>query len=455
MGGARTALYNWLIARQSGGSFILRIEDTDDARNKEEWVEGIVSALTWLGITWDEGPYRQSERSALYGEAVDRLIREGKAYWCTCTREEIDQRAQRRGGVPGYDGYCRDKGHVKSPGAALRFAIPRPGNTVVHDKVRGDVAFDHGNLEDFVIVKSNGSPLFVLANVVDDIDMRITHILRAEEHLPTTPKAILLFQALGVSELPVFAHVPVLVNAKRQKLSKRRDRVAVEDYRELGYLAPAMVNYLALLGWSPGGDREFLSMQEMIELFDLNHVNHSPSFFDEQKMKHFNGVYIRELEVSQFIELCIPFLTKEPWWNGGSYQMDGFREMAPLVKERVSLLSEVPTMIGFLFESELKIPQELFDSVFAKDAKSAVTLREISEIYRTLVNFETSEIEAATRLYCESIGTPLRKVQAPIRLALTGSKVGPPLFESIEVLGRERTLQRLESAVAAIEASKE
>lgn len=446
VGGARTALYNWLIARKAGGSFILRIEDTDDSRNAEEWVEGIVSALTWLGINWDEGPYRQSERSELYSKAVERLIVEGKAYWCDCTREEVDQRAKERGGAPGYDGFCRDASKQNSPGSALRFKIPRPGQTVVHDKVRGDVVFDHGNLDDFIIVKSNGSPLFVLANVVDDIDMGISFILRAEEHLPTTPKAILLFQALGAEELPIFAHVPVLVNAKRQKLSKRRDRVAVEDYREMGYLAPAVVNYLALLGWSPGDDREFLDIDEMIELFDIDQVNHSPAYFDEQKMQHFNGVYIRELLADEFVNYCLPFLEKNDWWVGNVKQLETFSRVAPLVQERVSLLSEAPEMIGFLFRAEVEIPLELVDSVLRKDIKAAQIIKDVGEIYRGLQRFTAEELHDVTRAYCESIETPLRKVQAPLRVALTGSKVGPPLFESIELLGKETTLKRLSLA---------
>ncbi len=450
VGGARTALYNWLIARKSGGKFILRIEDTDEARNGEEWVDGIISALSWLGIDWDEGPYRQSERSELYSKAVNRLIEERKAYWCDCKREEIDVRAKERGGPPGYDGHCRNLNKPKSPGSALRFAISRPGSTTVNDVVRGEVVFDHANLEDFIIVKSNGSPLFVLANVVDDINMKITHILRAEEHLPTTPKAILLFKALGVEELPVFAHVPVLVNAKRQKLSKRRDRVAVEDYRDLGYLAPAMVNYLALLGWSPGDDREFLTLDELIELFDLEKVNHSPAFFDEQKMQHFNGVYIRNLSDEEFVNYCYPFLEKCDWWTASDDQLYVFRAISPLVKERVSLLGEVPVMVEFLFTEDLRLPEDLVEQVLRKDAKAASILADIRSIYETIAQFSHDELNQATRNYCESIDTPLRKVQAPIRVALTGSKVGPPLFESIELLGRETTLNRLEKALQLI-----
>lgn len=445
VGGARTALYNWFVARKSGGKFVLRIEDTDEMRNAEEWVDGIISALSWLGISWDEGPYRQSERSKLYEDAVRRLLDEGYAYWCDCPREQIDQRARERGGPPGYDSYCRELNKPRTPGAALRFKIPRPGTTVVHDRIRGDVTFDHENLDDFIIVKSNGSPLFVLANVVDDIEMQITYIIRAEEHLPTTPKAILLFQALGADLLPQFAHLPVLVNAKRQKLSKRRDRVAVEDYRDMGYLAPAMVNYLALLGWSPGDDREFLTIDEMIALFDISGVNHSPAFFDEQKMQHFNGVYIRELSLDGFVRECIPFLQKCKWWSGSEKQLSTFRQIAPMVQERVSLLGEVADMVSFFFHP-IEIAGDLVDSVLRKGESSAQILRDISGIYAHLTDFTHGQIGDVTRAYCDTIGVPLRKVQAPIRLALTGSKIGPPLFESIELLGKEVTLLRLAAA---------
>lgn len=451
VGGARTALYNWLIARQNNGAFILRIEDTDEARNSEQWVDGIVSALSWLGIDWDEGPFRQSERSELYQKAIDKLIDEDKAYWCDCTREAIDQRAKERGGPPGYDGFCRELHKPRTDGSALRFAISRPGETTVHDVVRGDVVFDHANLDDFIIVKSNGSPLFVLANVVDDIDMEITHILRAEEHLPTTPKAILLFRALGVEELPIFAHVPVLVNAKRQKLSKRRDRVAVEDYRDLGYLPEAMVNYLALLGWSPGDDREFLNLDQLVELFDLDNVNHSPAFFDEQKMQHFNGVYIRNLELKDFIARSTPFLQPYPWWSNSPQQVLTFKRIAPLVQERVSLLSEVPTMVEFLFLEDIAISDGLVDSVLKKDTKAQTILHGIKSAYQQQSDFTHDNLHQITRDFCDRIETPLRKVQAPIRVALTGSKVGPPLFESIELLGKDKVISRIDKALEIIE----
>ena len=312
VGGARTALYNWCFARRHHGALILRIEDTDSERNKEEWVDGIGSALAWLGIDWDEGPYRQSLRKAHYQAALDDLWSNGRLYACDCTRETVLERTKANA-TPGYDGFCRDRGLERQIGRALRFKVPREGVTIVDDLVRGEVRFANATIEDFVVAKSNGDPLFVLAGVVDDREMRISHVIRAEEHLPTTPKAVLLWEALGVVELPLpyYAHLPVLVNEKRQKISKRRDRVAIEDYRAQGFLPEAMVNYLALLGWSPGDGRELFSLDELVSEFDLGNVNHSPAFFDQQKLLHFNGVYLRALSAEEFVERCRTWAEEE------------------------------------------------------------------------------------------------------------------------------------------------
>ncbi|MGH9301734.1 MAG: glutamate--tRNA ligase, partial [Acidimicrobiales bacterium] len=316
VGGARTALYNWLFARRLGGSMVLRIEDTDTERNREEWVEGICTSLDWLGLDWDEGPFRQSERGELYAAASDRLRREGHIYYCGCTRTEIDERTSANA-TPGYDGHCRDLDLGPGPGRALRFRVPAGETVVVQDLIRGPVQFSTDSIEDFIVVKSSGAPLFVLAVVVDDMDMSITHVIRGEEHLPTTPKAILLWRALAGAAptvpLPLFAHLPILVNEKRQKLSKRRDPVALEDYRSQGFLAEAMRNYLALLGWAPGDDREFLTNDEMVAEFRLEEVNHSPAFFDVVKLRSFNGHYMRRMAVKDFVDECAPWLAKAAW----------------------------------------------------------------------------------------------------------------------------------------------
>ena len=267
VGSARTALFNWLFARQQGGVFVLRIEDTDAERNREEWVTGITDALDWLGMVPDEGPFRQSERAGRHAAAIDALWEAGALYACDCRREDIDARP-RPSATPGYDGFCRDRG-LERPGRALRFRMPTIGATVVHDLIRGDVSFPHEAMDDFVAVKSSGQPLFVLANVIDDRDMAITHVIRGEDLLPTTPKGLLLWQALDAAEgtpvpLPAFAHLPMLVDANRKKLSKRKDPVAVESYRDQGFLAEAFRNYLALLGWSPKGDAEKVGVDDLV-----------------------------------------------------------------------------------------------------------------------------------------------------------------------------------------------
>ena len=443
VGGARTAFYNWMMARKAGGNFVLRIEDTDAERNREEWVDGILDALSWLGVTWDEGPFRQSERLGLYAEAASRLYEAGAAYYCTCTREEIDARTQASGGKPGYDRHCRDRGLGPKSGGALRFKVPLPGVTTFVDLVRGEVAVEHENIEDFVLIKGNGAPLFVLANVVDDIDMGITHVVRAEEHLPNTPKSILVFTALG-AELPAFGHVPVLVNEKRQKLSKRRDRVAVEDYRNMGYLAPAMINYLALLGWSPKDGREFMTVEEMTEAFDIGGVGHSPSFFDEKKMAHFNGVYIRALADDAFTEASLPFLARNAWWVGNEGQLGAYGRLAPLVKERVSVLSEVSDLVRPIFEEPLSLVEADVEKEIVSNPVARQTLSDVARRLKEVREFEPASLEAAVRGYAEERGLALRKIQAPLRVATTGSRVGLPLFETWAEIGRDRVLERLE-----------
>ncbi len=441
VGGARTALFNWLFAKRFGGVFVLRIEDTDEARNRSEWIDGICSALQWLQITWDEGPYLQSERLDLYARAAQSLFDAGKAYYCDCQRSEIDERVKTAGLPPGYDGFCRDRGLEVAPGRALRFKVPKDGETVVDDLVRGRVAFDNGTIDDFVLVKGNRAPLFVLANVVDDLDMRITHVIRAEEHLPTTPKAILVYEALG-QKAPQFAHVPVLVNEKRQKLSKRRDRVAVEDYKEMGFLPEAMENYLVLLGWSPGDDREFLTREQELELFSLDRVGHSPSFFDVTKMLHFNKHYISLLSPEDLLQAALPYLEACDFWDGSTDQRSSFLKLAPEICTRIGLLSEVPSMVDFIYQGQLKFDEAAFSSV-ASDKGSKDLLERSVEIFSSLDHFGREELEVACRAWAEESGLSLRKLQVPIRVAITGKKIGPPLFSAMEVLGSKACLSRL------------
>ena len=455
VGGARTALYNWCFARRHNGVFVLRIEDTDAERNKEEWVDGIGSAMAWLGIEWDEGPYRQSRRGEPHQVALDELWSNGYLYACDCTREMVLERTKANA-TPGYDSFCRDRGLEHQLGRALRFRVPRDGVTVVEDVIRGEVRFANSTIDDFVVAKSNGNPLFVLAGVVDDREMRISHVIRAEEHLPTTPKAVLLWEALGTGELPlpVYAHLPVLVNEKRQKISKRRDRVAVEDYREQGFLPEAMVNYLALLGWSPGDGREFFSLEELVAEFDLSNVNHSPAFFDEQKLLHFNGVYLRALTVGDFIERCCRWATEDaPTKVVADFASARFARLAPLVQERAATLSEAADLVEFLFTPDFAVEDESFVKAIERDPDAHSILVEVRERLQSCA-FEAPLLKAEILQLADDRGRKLGKVQAPIRTAALGRTVGLPLFESLEVLGRARTLERLDAAIERLSESK-
>ena len=445
IGGARTALYNWLFARQTGGTFVLRIEDTDRERSEESWTKGILDALTWIGVAWDEGPIMQSARGALYRAAVDQLVATGHLYACDCSRDDIDART-RHNAVPGYDGYCRERGVEPVAGLPLRFRVPDEGTTVVNDLVRGDVEFENATIEDFIVVKSNGDPLFVLANVVDDRDMAITHVIRGEEHLPTTPKAILIWRALGGMELPHYAHLALLVNEKRQKLSKRRDRVAVEDYRALGFLPEPLVNYLALLGWSPGDDRELFTLDELVVAFNLAEVSHSPAFFDEKRLTHFNGLYIRAMRTEEFIERTASFLSETDLLPEG-FDAPTFERVAPLVQERVAILSEIPGLVDFLFNPTFVVDDAAFEKSIRRDEHAPEILGQAAARFSEC-EWNSDTIRAVVVAIADSLGRNLARTQAPIRVATMGRAVGLPLFESLEVLGRERTIERISRSLS-------
>jgi len=446
VGGARTALYNWALTLREGGTFVLRIEDTDESRNEPQWTQGIIDALAWLGINNDhpqfEGPYFQSANAQAHIDAAMNLYAEGKAYFCDLTGEQVQERAK-ASGKPGYDGYSRDRGLEPGPGRVLRFRVPA-GETVVHDLVRGEVKFDNATIEDFVLLRGNGTPMFLLANVVDDQIMNITHVVRAEEHLPNTPKQQMIWNALNVAP-PTWAHVPVLVNEQRKKLSKRRDKVAVEQYREEGILPDAMVNYLMTLGWAPAGDTEIVPWQHIVDTFRLEDVNHSPAFFDIQKLQAFNGEYIRKMPLEVFIAECEPFLTGETMpWPAGNFKQDIFRGMAELVQTRVTALTEVPAMVDFFFLDEPAIDEASWAKA-TKDEWASAVLSETAAAYAT-AEWNHDSLKAVIEQVGEKHGLKLGKVQAPIRVAITGRTVGPPLFESLELLGRETTLARLAAA---------
>lgn len=445
VGGARTALYNWALTLRTGGTFVLRIEDTDESRNSPEWTQGIIDALAWLGIDSShpqfEGPYFQSHNADLHVKAAHRLYEQGNAYWCDLTGEQIQERAK-ASGKQGYDGYSRDRGLEPGPGRVLRFRVPE-GATVVNDLVRGRVEFANDTIEDFVLLRGNGTPMFLLANVVDDIEMNITTVVRAEEHLPNTPKQQLIWDALGVTP-PVWAHVPVLVNEQRKKLSKRRDKVALEQYRSEGILPDAMVNYLMTLGWAPAGDEEIVPWQRIVDEFRLEDVNHSPAFFDIKKLNAFNGDYIRAMSLDAFIGACQPFFADAPWPTQ-RFNADVFTKMAPLLQTRVVTLSEVPAMVDFMFIENPVIDEDAWAKTMASDFAADI-LRDFAASVETC-EWNHDALKALLEVWTESRGLKLGKTQAPIRVAITGRTVGPPLFESIEVLGRDETVRRLHTAV--------
>ncbi len=450
VGGARTALYNWALAKRLGGTFVLRIEDTDEARNRPEWTQGIIDALAWIGVAATdaafEGPYFQSTYAHAHIAAAHRLFESGMAYYCDLTSEQIQERAKAND-KPGYDGYSRDRALGAAPGRVLRFRVPA-GSTVVHDLVRGDVTFENDTIEDFVLLRGNGSPMFHLANVVDDIEMRITNVVRAEEHLPNTPKQQMLWQALG-AEPPVWAHVPLLVNEQRKKLSKRRDKVALEQYRDEGYLAEAMVNYLMTLGWAPQGDTEIVPFSDIQRDFRLEDVNHSPAYFDLKKLAAFNGEYIRMMPLDDFITACEPYLyAADVPWPADRFDAAMFRSMAELVQTRVVTLADVPGMVDFLFQAEPVVDEAAWAKATGTPA-AAATYADTVDAFAALPSWDAESLKAALEAVGERHELKLGKAQAGVRVAVTGRSVGPPLFESIELLGSVETLRRLRSREVA------
>ncbi|UPT20709.1 glutamate--tRNA ligase [Thermobifida alba] len=452
VGNARSLLLNWVVARQSGGTMVLRIEDTDTARSRPEWTEGILQAMAWLGVddSQYEGPYFQTDYAAKHAKAAQRLFAEGLAYYCDCTREQVQQR--RDNPNLGYDGHCRERGLEAAAGRALRFRVPEGGTTVVEDRIRGRVEFPHSALEDFVIARGDGSALFVLANVVDDAEMGIAHVIRGEEHLSNTPKQQLLWQALGHIP-PVWAHAPVLVNDRRQKLSKRRDKVSLESYRAEGFLPEAMVNYLMLLGWAPGEDREIMPLDQMVPLFDLADVNSSPAFFDEKKLRAFNGEYIRALDTTEFVERCTPYLHAENVpWPKEAYDAATFARVAPLAQSRVSVLGEIAAYVDFLFLEQPVRDEKSWAKAMRSDTARPVLADTLDRFTDPALAWEAASLKSALEEVGAGHGLKLGKAQAPVRVAVTGRTVGLPLFESLEVLGRDRTLHRIQAALDRLNA---
>lgn len=472
VGNVRTALYNWAHARHTGGTFILRIEDTDQSRVTADAYRGTLDTLRWLGLHWDEGPeaggpyapYRQSERMDVYEEWTKRLLDQGDAYRCYCTPEELEARreaARQRGEPTGYDGHCRTLSgdQVEAYEAdgrvpAIRFRMPE-GATTFTDSLRGDVTIEHAYVPDFVLVRGDGRPLYTLCVAVDDVLMRVTHVVRGEDLMSSTPRQLAVYRAMGMAEedFPTFTHLPSVLGHDGAPLSKRHGVVSISWYRKQGFLPEAMTNYLALLGWSPGGDREDFTLGEMAREFNVERVNRHAARFDATKLESINGDKIRALDGTDFAARITPFLQEaglvgDPPTDQQRRLIEG---AAPLVQPRVGRLTEVPGMAGFLFVAEEDFTVEPGTAQQSLRAESRQPLAEALAALEALPQWEAGAIESALRgALVDGLGLKPRTAFAPVRAAVTGRRVSPPLFESLALLGRDRSLPRLRAALETL-----
>lgn len=467
LGGARTAIYNWAFARNMGGAFILRIDDTDPERSTPENTQQILRSLRWLGLDWDEGPevggdhgpYFQTQRGDSYRVACETMAANGTAYPCFCTAETLAEKrdaARVRGGYSGYDRTCRrlpadeiaariDAGEPY----VWRLAVPEDRTSViVHDLVRGDTEFPAEALDDFVLVRSEGTPTYNFATVVDDANMGITHVIRGDDHLANTPKQILVFEALGV-EVPAFAHLSMIWGADGKKLSKRHGATSVEAWRELGYLPEALLNYLALLGWSLDGETTIISPELLCQTFSLDRVSKNPAIFDPAKLEWMNGVYLRDMAPADFVRRMEDVLVEANLAAAGDAEANSnwWLELAPLVSERIKTMDEVPPMVRFLFVDEVEVEEKAYAKALdSADAQRA--LAAVREKLVTLPEWTATAIEESLHPLPEQLELKPKVVFQAVRAAITGTLVSPPLFESLALLGREKSISRLDSAVA-------
>jgi glutamyl-tRNA synthetase len=451
VGNARSALFNWLYARHTGGTFVLRIEDTDVTRSTREAIDQIQQVMQWLELDWDEGPFLQSHRFETYLSAADRLVDAGQAYECFCTEEEVKQRneeAMKAGRKPGYDGRCRDLGaSARAARAAegrprsIRFRTPDDGRSTFEDAVRGEVAVGWSTIADFVIVRSNGTPVFFLANAVDDVDMQITHVLRGEDLIDSTHRVLALRHALGVEGQPVYAHLPLITAPGGAKLSKRHGAQNVEEFRDAGYLSRALVNYLALLGWAPEGDREILDVEEMIAEFDIPRINHSPAALDLKKLEWLNGEHIRRLPVEELAGEALPFAKAR---YASRLDIRKFEKAVALAQERSTTLAQIAEHAEFLFvpDADLEIDAESFQAIAALDRAADVLDAAIAHIETCDWTHDAIDL----RPVIDRLALKVRTYMKVLYAAITGRTAGLPLFESIEMLGRESALVRLRRA---------
>jgi glutamyl-tRNA synthetase len=447
VGGARTAIFNWLYARHMQGKFVLRIEDTDAERSTQASVDAIFDALQWLGIDWDDGPYYQTQRFDIYREYIDKLLESGHAYYCTCSPEQIDamrQKAMATGAKPRYDGTCREKGLGPSGNAVVRFKAPLTGTTVVEDVIKGNMVFQNDELDDFVICRSDGSPTYNFVVVVDDITMNINTIIRGDDHVMNTPKQILLYQALG-SPLPTFGHVPMVLGNDRARLSKRHGAMSVTAYRDMGFLPEALINYLVRLGWSHG-DQEFFTRDELIEVFDLENIGKSAGVFDLDKLQAVNAEHIMAASPRDLVAPLKPFMEKA----GVEIEADDYVEQViETLQPRSKTLADMAEAALFYYQSDI-----VYDEKAAKKfLKSAALdpLKILADKLEALEDYAQSGLEDVFKAVMDETGLKLGKIAQPVRVALTGRTASPGIFEIIAILGKERVVPRLRKAIGFIE----
>ena len=452
IGGARTALFNYLFARHHGGKFILRIEDTDRERSTPEAIQAILDAMTWLQLEWDEGPFYQTERLSLYREKIEELLAKGRAYPCTCAPAVLEakrQAAQKEKRRPAYDGTCRPtEGAIASLPAdqpfTIRFRSPREGSTVIEDAIKGNVVFDNRELDDLVIARSDATPTYNFCVVVDDIDMAITHVIRGDDHLANTPRQIQLYRALG-RQPPTFAHVPLILGTDKARLSKRHGATSVTAYRDMGYFPEAVVNYLVRLAWS-SGDQEIFSREELIAKFTLDNVGKSAGVFNPEKFLWVNFHYLKSRPLSQLADEVIPFIKA----NGYPVPQDKIwlERMIVTLRERSKTLVELVDQAHFFLAEDIRIDEKAAAKFLTPEISAA--LRALIQKLAVIEDFNGEAIERAFTSVLEELGLSLAALAQPVRVALTGSSVSPGIHEVISVLGKQRTLQRLQSALERI-----
>jgi len=453
IGGVRTALFNYLFARKQGGAFVLRIEDTDTERSTEESIRAILDGMEWLGLDYDEEPVRQSSRNELYQEHIDRLLAEGKAYPCYCSKEELEQRrkeALKEGRDPRYDGRCRD-GVDPVPGRepAIRFKAPHTGTTVVHDLIRGPIEFDNSQMDDLIIRRSFGMPTYNLCVVVDDALMGMTHIIRGDDHLTNTPKQILLYEAFGY-EPPKYAHVPMILGSDKTRLSKRHGATSIMAYKEMGYLPEAMLNYLARLGWGCG-DEEIFSLEELIEKFSLEGINKSPAVFNPEKLLWLNHHYIKNGDPKRLARLFHEMLVEKGVLDVplGEDRQGYLEEVVKCQQEKRKTLVEMVEESTYFFRDEIEIDEKAGKKVLKAAARPI--LERLKADLSALTDFNEENLETVFRRIMEEEELKLGKIAQPLRVALTGGTVSPGIFELVSILGKETVLSRIDRAIDYME----